>query len=773
MSTESNQPTLLQELWDRRFFQYVGTYLGLSFGLLQFMDFLVNRYQLNSSLVDKLFIFLLAMLPAVLVIAYNHGRPGRDRWRSFEKVLLPGSLVLGLTLAVVMFNDSSARAATEKISIATLDGKQQTRVVPKVEYTKRFAIFPFENTGTDAELDWMRVGIPFLLDKDMEQFMMNYAINPLSMKDEYEANKATFLNEIPFATQLKIAQSYYTDYFITGIYGLEANKTTVAIKVFDSQKGQLFFETQATDQDLYGAVDQITTALDEHLYLKDNLESLDMIDLPASDLVSSNPKALHAYIDGMIAAKMDIRQLGEAVARAEASVAEDPNCAVCFSGLSELYFGLSEEEKMKTAASKAVSLAGNLPERQRLIINFYSYQANNDWNKATLLLNNWSRLYPHDYTPFSLLMSYYLQRQLWGKAEEVALQALENGHKGRLLYSLATIYISKGEFDKAEEYIDQYYEIYPHQAKDKSLLERIYSGRGELEKAKDLYENELVMNPGDVDMLIKLGVLEDQLGNFPEAGAYYQEALQKSSTTQDSVKAMQGQEAHFERLGQYTRSFEIAERRFKLMATFLPAAQWKQVRVFTQVSKMAWTGRKDLYYRYLSDLKAELPQNAALFDCTGNYLFHMFAENSELFEQFSDQCLDAYLVPMYGKAFKDLNMGVRLEMREEFAESIQYYEAYTDSTGVGDLRMAYGMAGLYRKNGQLEVALEKIEAILKQDPHQPLFLLEKSKILLEQGQEQEAKVLYQKLMDIWKEADPEFMYYQEAVTFGDQLNGSS
>lgn len=773
MSSEPNQPSLLQELWDRRFFQYVGTYLGLSFGLLQFMDFLVNRYQLQSSLVDKLFIFLLAMLPAVLVIAYNHGRPGRDRWRSFEKVLLPGSLVLGLTLAVVMFNDSSARAATEEISIATLDGKKETRVVPKVEYTKRFAIFPFENTGQESDQNWMRVGVPFLLDKDMEQFMMNYSINPLSMKDEYEANKAVFLNEIPFATQLKIAQGYYTDYFITGTYQVEAGKTAVALKVFDTQKGQLFFETQASGADMYDAVDQVTTALDEYLYLKDNLESLDVIDLPASDLVTPNLKAFRAYVEGMVLAKTDIRQLGDAVQMLENSIAEAPSCATCFSGLSELYFGLSEEEKMKNASSKAVSLAGALPERQRLMINFYNYQVNNEWNKATILLNNWCKLYPHDYTPFSLLMNYYLYRQIWGKAEAVALQALENGHKGRLLYSLATIYISKGEFEKAEKYIDQYYDFYPHQAKDKSLLERIYSGRGELDKAKALYENELVMNPGDVDMLIKLAVLEDQLGNFSKALAYYEEALQKSNTAQDSVKVLQGQEAHFERLGQYTRAFEIADRRFDLMATFVPAAQWKQVRVFSQASKMAQTGRKEEFFRHLEDLKKELPQNAALFDCVGNYLYHMYAENIEQFEKFSDQCLESYLLPMYGKSFKELDMGVRLEMKEEFPDAIQYYEAYTDSTGVGDLRMAYGMAGLYRQDGQLDVALEKIEAILKQDPHQALFLFEKSKILLDQGKQAEAKVLYQKLMDIWKDADPEFMYYQEAVTFGEQLNGNS
>ena len=131
---------------------------------------------------------------------------------------------------------------------------------------------------------------------------------------------------------------------------------------------------------------------------------------------------------------------------------------------------------MKAAADKAVTLSGTLPERQKLNINYFNYVANNEMNKAQLMLNNWIKLYPHDYTPYARLMTFYLQRVMWDQAEEVGLKALENGHRGSLLYSLATIYISKKEFVKAEQYIEQYYDLYPHKSKDKSLLEKIYVG---------------------------------------------------------------------------------------------------------------------------------------------------------------------------------------------------------------------------------------------------------------------------------------------------------
>lgn len=773
MESEAQETSLLQDLWNRRFFQYLGTYLGLSFGLLQFMDFLVNRYQLDSSLVDKTFIFLAVLIPAVATFIYNHGRPGHDRWNRFERFFIPASLVIGLTLAVVLFNDSAAQAATEKISIATLSGGQETRVVPKVEFTKRFAIFPFEDRTKNSESKWLGVGLAYLLDKDLEQFMMNYAIPALSMRTQYEALNAEFLQRLPFSSELKIAQEYYTDYFISGAVSENDGTLSLAAKVYNSQNGQLFYETEVKGADIFDLVDQLSTALESHLYLKDNLKTLEFVDLPASNLVTSNPEALQELVEGLILAKQDVRSMGQAVAKVEKATQLDPNCATCFASLAELYFGISDEAKMKDASGKAVVLADGLPERQRLLINYYDYNVRNQWDRAELLLNNWCQLYPHDYTPFSLLMTYYLSRQLWGKAEEVGQDAFAKGHRGSLLYSLATIYISKGEFDEAQKYIDQYYELYPHQAKDKSLLEKIYSGKGELEKAKELYENELVMTPGNVEILVKLGRLEDQLGNLQSGLGYLDEALQRSRNTQDSVQVYQGLETHYERMGQFQRSFELNAKREQLMQKFVPASQLKQQMFFGQAFKLAINQKEDTYFALLEDLKKELPQNSGLFDCLGNYLYFLWTEESESFEKYSTQCLQSVILPMYGKEFADIDQGARAEISGDYPKAIQHYKSYVEKAGVGDIRMAYSLATVYRKNGELENALERIDEVLKLDPNEPVSLMEKARILYAKGEKAKAKKLYEQVMAIWQDADESYEYYQEALKFGQEIAGNS
>lgn len=775
MAEQENPPSTLQSLWNRRFFQYLGTYLGLSFGLIQFTDFLVNRYDLNSNLVDKVFIFLLALLPAVAVFIYNHGRPGHDQWRPFEKIFVPASLVVGLSLAMLMFNDASAHAATEEISIATVEGKKETRIVPKVEFTKRFAVFPFSARKQEAgqERNWMAYGIAYLLDKDMEQFMMNYVINPTSMKSAYTSYNVKFDEDVPFATQLKIAQDYYTDYFVTGQFSHEDDKFTLTGKVYDSRTGKLFFEQQYVGPDIYDAVDQLTSGIREELYPKDNLPKQSVVDLPASNLITDEPKALQNFIEGVVLFRDDVQKTSDAITLLEEAVKADPRCASCYSTLSEMYFAASNEKNMKEASDKAVTLASVLPERQKLLINFYNYNVYNKWDKASLLLENWAKLYPHDYTPYSLLMSYYIQRRSWAKAEDIGLRALDNGHRGNLLYSLAGLYIDKGEFEKAEQYINQYYELYPHKSKDKSLLEQIYSGRGELKKAKDLYENELLMNPSDVKLITKLAILEDKMGNFTVANSMLDEALSKSQNTQDSVSVYGHLEEHFVRLGQFGKVFELVEQRQQLMSTYIPPAQLKQTIFFGQAFRMVVAREDKLYFKMLDDLKKELPQNADLFDCIGNYLYSTWANKLDMFEQYSEQCLESYILPMYGQTFGILDKAVRAELQEDYPTAIQYYNMYIDSSGVGNLMLSYGLATVYRKNGQFEKASEQIEEFLRLDPNQPMALLEKARILAAQGQEGEAKKLYDKLMQTWKDADQNYQYYEEAIAFGKELNGET
>jgi hypothetical protein len=66
--------SFIDQLRERRFIQFTISYLVAGWGLLQFTDWIVNRYAFAPIWVDIVMIFLIAMLPSVLLLTYNHGK---------------------------------------------------------------------------------------------------------------------------------------------------------------------------------------------------------------------------------------------------------------------------------------------------------------------------------------------------------------------------------------------------------------------------------------------------------------------------------------------------------------------------------------------------------------------------------------------------------------------------------------------------------------------------------------------------------------------------
>ncbi|MCL7969973.1 MAG: hypothetical protein M8867_10165, partial [marine benthic group bacterium] len=63
---------------DRRVPQIVGLYVAGGWGFLQFVDWVVEQYQLSPDLVNFVVTLLLLLLPTVIWLAWRHGAPGRD-----------------------------------------------------------------------------------------------------------------------------------------------------------------------------------------------------------------------------------------------------------------------------------------------------------------------------------------------------------------------------------------------------------------------------------------------------------------------------------------------------------------------------------------------------------------------------------------------------------------------------------------------------------------------------------------------------------------------
>jgi tetratricopeptide (TPR) repeat protein len=87
--------------------------------------------------------------------------------------------------------------------------------------------------------------------------------------------------------------------------------------------------------------------------------------------------------------------------------------------------------------------------------------------------------------------------------------------------------------------------------------------------------------------------------------------------------------------------------------------------------------------------------------------------------------------------------------------------------------MNFGLASMYRETGSYAEAAALIEEVLKGDPNDPIVLLEKARLFADQGKAGEATKVWNRVMEIWKDADENYKYYQEALEFGKTLKKES
>ena len=114
---------VIQDLLQRRTPQYIALYLGASWGVVQFMAFLEDRYLLSPHLTNLVLLLVTLLLPSVALFAYLHGRPGRDRWGKLEKVGIPVNVALTLIVLFVVFSGKELGAVTTTVTVEDEPGR--------------------------------------------------------------------------------------------------------------------------------------------------------------------------------------------------------------------------------------------------------------------------------------------------------------------------------------------------------------------------------------------------------------------------------------------------------------------------------------------------------------------------------------------------------------------------------------------------------------------------------------------------------------------------
>ncbi|MCG8603583.1 hypothetical protein MJD09_01100, partial [bacterium] len=289
---------LIKELLSRRVPQVFGIYLGISWGVVQFLDWAVNRYALSPHLTEFGLVTLACMIPTVLLLAFFHGRPGHDQWAKAEKIGIPLNILVAAVILFVTFSGKDLGTTTTRVTVETEDGETVEREIIKSAFRKRVVSFFFDNNTNDANLDWMQFAIPMLVHIDLSQDHF------LSFKSGYDCygkiKEAGYVDgvKIPLTLKTRIANDMHMKYFVSGSIKTEQDQLLADVLMYEAKRGKLLKRNSYVAADVFQLADKISLQLKHDLQLpKTHIEATE--DLPIMDRVTTSLPALQEYIAGL------------------------------------------------------------------------------------------------------------------------------------------------------------------------------------------------------------------------------------------------------------------------------------------------------------------------------------------------------------------------------------------------------------------------------------------------------------------------------------------
>ena len=387
--------TLVKDLLRRRVPQVTAIYLGACWGIVEFVDFITQRFALSPHLIDLALVGPLLILPSVILVTYFHGTPGQDEWVPAEKIGIPANLVVAALFLAIFFQGKDLGATTTTVVVTDEEGVEMERVVPKTEFRKRLAVYFFDAEPSDTAATWLQYGLPMAVLTDLSQDQFIDLRVPILFPDRLREAGFEELVNVPLSLAREIAEEQHREHFVMGSVATVEGGIQAEVLLYDARRGRLLEERIYDGTNVFEMADRISEQLREDLKIPD-MEGEGYQDLPASELLTESPSAFRYVMEALVANQVD-RDFVEGTRLLEAAVAEDPTFANAQSGLANLYMYTNRASEMTGPLQAAMDHLYRLPERARFVIksNYY-FLVRQDTDKAMAALDMWADLFPDD-----------------------------------------------------------------------------------------------------------------------------------------------------------------------------------------------------------------------------------------------------------------------------------------------------------------------------------------------------------------------------------------
>ncbi|UCC73570.1 MAG: tetratricopeptide repeat protein [Gemmatimonadota bacterium] len=749
-------------LLERRVPQIAGLYLGASWVVVEFVTLLVDRFALSPHLIEFSIVSLGLLIPTVVLLAYHHGKPGRQDWATAEKIGIPLNLLVAAVVILFLFSDRPLGATTTTVTLETEQGNTIERAVPRSEFRKKALLFGFENQSGDTTLDWLQLGlrIGLLLDLDQDFYLQVESEGRL----QASLDRAGYPGGVGLGVPLmaSLARELHLDHFIFGSFTEVNGELSVTVSLYETRRQRQMAEHTFAGADALRLVDKMSVQLRRDLGVPErHIE--ETTDLPVSSIISDYPDAFR-HVSVAISEMLSYNDWGAARDHLERAVAVDPASVLALHELSVAYLVLNEREKADSVSQLTLRYLYKLPESWQYDVRyFYHENFEPDAEQRLRIAETKVRLFPDDIESHEMLVREYQRRNRTDELVAEYLQILElDPSRYEYLGQIGGVYHRRGEFERALEYYERYAEAAPSDYSAFQALGTIHAALGEHERARSYFEQSRVLDPDNVWVMGDLAAALFNLGRFEESLRQFQEALQTAISPLDRASAHARLSTHYNLLGQLGRAIEHKELEWAELERQYPSAA-VAFRKVSSLDLFAAAGDEERAFEVLRRAEAELTAPFSRSIPVGYlnvYLELGDADNAE--RALAD--VEAYVDEQETESQRALVLhaeGRIREMRGEYEEAIASYRRALalDATGTYVKRR---IASCYRQLERLEEAEAYLQEHLKVTPYNPMAHHELALVYADMGDRDKALEHLRIALTIWSDADPGFQPAREA-----------
>ncbi len=674
------------------------------------------------------------------------------------KVLFPvAAVVLVVAVALILMVTGDKGGVTETVAVVDEEGQTIERVVPKSEFRKNFALYPFENKTGDAANDWVEAASVVLLEIDLLQ---DQILNVRSANDQFAMRKlqrAGFRkwSEAPWNLKRRIAKESQYDFIVTGTFTIENGDYVFSRSLHNTATGRMVTQKEYRGKDVFAIIDDISVDLKTDLEVPEAyLENLK--DLPVAEMMTTSDEALKDFGIGVQALTVD-QDWTTAVESLLKAVEVDSTFAFAHWQLLIMGLNTNQSQIMATSSQKVIQYVYKLPERVQFIVKSVYYQLKKDTNKQVAVLKMMNELYPEDTIGLSMLAQQYATEKRTDEAIAVYERILEiDPSRSETLRTIGQLYRNEGEFDRALEYFNQYASLYPNQVNSFTPIAVIYRDMGEYDKSTEYYDKALLIEPGNVSVICQLGQIDARLGNYEQALTKYNEALGLAKAPRDRLEIYSSLATFYRDRGEMQKSFEYMILEWAEEGVVTSPVQ-SLLSELMEAHYYVKAGERDKAFEIVESVGAKIqaPYDEAV--PLGYVYLYLEVEEPDSAEVAAERLMafiEGYkLETLRGRVF-DIQ-GRVAELRGRYEEAIGHFEKRLEhSPRAVDAYWRIGRC--YHKLGDLDSAELNLQKNLKIFPVDPECLFDLALVQADKGERENARATLDKVLEIWANADPEF-----------------